>query len=90
MNVYLNPRGGLFCSGHNGPYFRTPMGGNEHETEGTKSLFFVLFNYLALTCYVRMGIEALCAAPPEAPSLQVGPVAVVGVGHLRIVHHLLV
>ena len=48
------------------------------------------FNYLALTCYVHMGIEALCAAPPEAPSLQVGPVAAVGVGHLRIVHHLLV
>ena len=38
----------------------------------------------------HMGIEALCAAPPEAPSLQVGPVAVVGVGHLRIVRHLLV
>ena len=37
-----------------------------------------------------MGIEALCAAPPEAPSLQVGPVAAVGVGHLRIVRHLLV
>jgi len=39
---------------------------------------------------VCMGIEALCAAPPEAPSLQVGPVAAVGVGHLRIVRHLLV
>ena len=37
-----------------------------------------------------MSIEALCAAPLEAPSLQVGPVAVVGVGHLRIVRHLLV
>ena len=34
------------------------------------------------------GIEALCAAPPEAPSLQVGSVAVEGVGHLRIVRHL--
>ena len=37
-----------------------------------------------------MNIEALCAAPPEAPSLQVGPVAAVGVGHFRIVRHLLV
>ena len=37
-----------------------------------------------------MSIEALCAAPPEALSLQVGPVAAVGVGHLRIVRHLLV
>ena len=32
-----------------------------------------------------MGKEALCAAP----SLQVGPVAAVGVGHLHIVRHLL-
>jgi len=37
-----------------------------------------------------VSIEALRAAPPEAPSLQADPVAVVGVGHLRIVRHLLV
>ena len=37
-----------------------------------------------------MNIAALCAASPEVPSLQVGPVAAVGVGHLRIVRHLLV
>ena len=36
--------------------------------------------------FYGMGIEALCAAP----SLQVGPVAVVGVGHLQIVRHRLV
>ena len=34
--------------------------------------------------YIGMGIEALCAAPPEAPSLLVGPVEEVGVGHLRL------
>ena len=36
--------------------------------------------------------EALCAPPPVAPSLQVGPVAVaaVGVGHLRVVRKMLV
>ena len=38
----------------------------------------------------EMSIEALFAAPPEAPSLQVGPVAVVGVGHLCVVRHMLV
>ena len=41
-------------------------------------------------CAALMNMEALCAAPPEAPSLQVGSVEVVGVGHLRIVRHLLV
>ena len=40
--------------------------------------------------FSQVSIEALCAAPPEAPSLQVGPVAAEGVGHLRKVRHLLV
>ena len=57
---------------------------------GALCLSLPLSKPLQRRCTVHMGIEALCAAPPKAPSLQVGPVAAVGVGHFHIVRHLLV